>query len=85
MATEENSPQLGPFATAIAAAVRSVVAGKGMSGSELAKHLNRAQSYASYRLNGKKSWTLEEVDQIAEVLSIEIDDIFDLARKFYYR
>lgn len=83
MATEEKEPQLGPFATAIAAAVRSVVAGKGISGSQLARHLNRAQSYASYRLNGRKSWTMEEVDQIAEILDIEVDDIFDLARKFY--
>lgn len=83
MATDEEEPVLGPFAAAIAAAVRSVVAGKGISGSQLARHLNRAQSYASYRLNGKKSWTMEEVDQIADYLSIEVEDIFELAQKFY--
>ena len=74
---------MGPFAAAIAAAVRSVVAGKDMSGSELARRLNRAQSYVSYRLNGHKSWTIDEVEQIAAILNIEADDVIDLARKFY--
>lgn len=83
MATSEEHPALGPFAEAIASAVRSVVAGKGVTGSQLARHLNRAQSYASYRLNGKKSWTMDEVDQIAEYLGVEVDDIFELARKYY--
>lgn len=83
MATEKEVPELGPFAAAIAAAVRGVVAGKGVSGSELARHLNRAQSYASVRLNGRKSWTMEEVDQIAAYLDIEVDDIFDMARRLY--
>lgn len=83
MATNEEQPRLGPFAAAMSAAVRSVVAGKRISGSDLARRLNRAQSYVSVRLNGHKSWTLDEVDQIAKILDIEVDQIYDLAQSMY--
>lgn len=83
MANNEKPDAARPFAAAISAAVRGVVASRGVSGSQLGRDLNRAQSYVSVRLNGHKSWTVEEVDQIAALLDIDVHDIYDLARKLY--
>ena len=83
MAKGTGPPQSGPFAEAMASAIRGVVAGKGLSGNQLAKQLNRAQSYVSVRLSGKKSWNMDELDQIAEILKVDVDDIIDMAQKIY--
>lgn len=71
---------MGVFATAWAAAVRAAVEDAGLSGSALARRLDRAQSYVSVRLNGRKAWTLDELDQIARVIGVTVDDLMERAR-----
>lgn len=71
---------MGAFAQAWARAVKESVEGAGMSGSALARRIGRAQSYVSVRLNGRKAWTLDELDQIARVLGVTVDALMDRAR-----
>ena len=80
MVRNEEMPPIGGFARAFAGAVRALVGSAGISGSELARRMGRAQSYVSLRLNGRKAWTLDELDQIASILGISVGELFDKAR-----
>ena len=73
-------PELGQFARAYARAVKAAVDAAGISGSELGRRLGRAQSYASLRLNGRRAWTLDELDQIAALLGVTADELMQRAR-----
>lgn len=81
MVRNEELPGVGAFAQAVAAAVKSMVDDAGISGSELGRRLDRAQSYASLRLNGRKAWTLDELDAIASLLGTTVDAVMADARK----
>lgn len=80
MVRNAQIPEMGKFAQAWASAVKSAVASAGVSGSELARRLDRAQSYVSLRLNGRRAWTLDELDQIARVLNMSVDELMERAR-----
>lgn len=75
-------PQMGAYARAVAQAVKAAIDARGISGSAVGRHLHRAQSYASYRLNGRKAWTTDEVDQIAKMLNIPVDQLWAAAREY---
>ena len=81
MVRNDEMPQLGRFARAYARAVKAAVDDAGISGSELARRLDRAQSYVSVRLNGRRAWTLDELDQIAAVLGVTAEDLMRRARE----
>lgn len=80
MVRNEEVPPIGGFARVFASTVRALVNAAGISGSELARRMGRAQSYVSLRLNGRKAWTLDELDQIASILGISVGELFDKAR-----
>ena len=73
-------PAVGGFAGLFARVIKEATEEAGLSGSEVARRLGRAQSYASLRLNGRKSWTLDELDAIAEMLGVTPGDLMDRAR-----
>lgn len=81
MVRNSEMPEMGEFARAYARAVRAAVDAAGLSGSEVARRLGRAQSYASVRLQGRKAWTLDELDDIAHILGMEPEDLLDRARR----
>lgn len=72
---------MGAFAAAVAAAVKERASAAGVSGSELGRRLDRAQSYVSLRLNGRKAWTLDELDSVARILGTTVDEIMRAARE----
>lgn len=75
-------PQIGGFAHAVALAVSDALASAGVSGNELARHLDRAQSYASVRINGRKPWSMEELDVIARLVGVSTFDLVERARDY---
>jgi len=75
----EEIPEMGAFAKAVAWAVKEMTASAGISGSALARRLGRAQSYASVRLNGRKAWTLDELDRIADMIGTTVDALMSRA------
>lgn len=80
MVRNEELPEMGAFAKAVAQAVKRESAAAGVSGSELGRRLDRAQSYVSLRLNGRKAWTLDELDAIARILGTTVDALMRAAR-----
>ncbi len=81
MVKNSEIPPMGEFARAYARAVRAAVDDNGMSGSELARRLGRAQSYISLRLQGRKAWTLDELDAIASIIGMNPQDLMERARR----
>ena len=73
-------PPLGGFASLFARYVKRAADEAGLSGSEIGRRLGRAQSYASLRLNGRKAWTLDELDAIADLLGITPAELVERAR-----
>lgn len=82
MVRNEQMPDMGQYAKAVAKAVRAATENAGISGAELGRRLGRAQSYASVRLQGRRAWTTDEVDQIAIMLDMPVDDLWRLARQY---
>lgn len=80
MVRNSELPELGSFATACAIAVRDAVAGAGISGNELSKRMGRAQSYVSLRLQGRRAWTLDELDAIAVIIDVPVSELIERAR-----
>lgn len=73
-------PAVGGLTSLFARAIKEATEDAGLSGSEVARRLGRAQSYVSLRMNGRKSWTLDELEAIAEMLGLTSYDLIDRAR-----
>lgn len=73
---------MGAYARAVAKAVKTAAENQGISGSAIGRHLGRAQSYASTRLNGRRAWTTDEVDQIAALLGVTVERLWESAREY---
>jgi transcriptional regulator with XRE-family HTH domain len=56
--------------------IRAEMARQGVSQAALADALGHNQTYVSYRLTGKTSLTLEEVEDIAHILGVRVDRLF---------
>lgn len=82
MVKNSEMPEMGAYAKAVAQAVRDAIAAAGVSSVKLGAHLGRAQSYASTRLQGRRAWTTDEIDQIATLLGIPLDAIWEAAKKY---
>ena len=80
MVRNDEFAPVGELARAVALAVNEVMADNGLSGNHLAKKLGRAQSYVSARTRGLASWSLDEVDEIAQITGTTFDAIIDIAR-----
>ena len=81
MVRNSEIPEVGTFSQVVARVVKARLDDAGISGSELGRRLDRAQSYASLRLNGRKAWTLDELDRISSMLGETVDGLIAEARK----
>lgn len=69
MVRNDQLPDIGKTATELAAYIDGLVKRKNVTQTAIGKALgNRAQSYVSLRLNGKRAWTLDELDKIAPLV-----------------
>ena len=80
MVRNDQFAPVGALAQAMAKAVNKAMARSGLSGNQLAKKMGRSQSYVSARTQGRASWTLDEVDQIAQLVGVSFFDIIDAAQ-----
>lgn len=55
--------------------LRAKIMEAGMQQSDLEHKLNKSHSYISFRMCGRKPWTLEEVYEISDILEIPNKDI----------
>jgi transcriptional regulator with XRE-family HTH domain len=65
-----------PLNKRVAKEIRAEMARQGVSQVALAQVLGRNQTYVSYRLTCKTPLTLDEVEEIAEVLRVRVDYLF---------
>lgn len=82
MVRNEDLPEMGSYAQAVARSIAAALARESVSGSAVARHLGRAQSYVSYRINGRLAWTTDEVDQVATLLGIPVDQLWASVRDY---
>ncbi len=59
------------FTIEVASVIRGLLAENNISGARLAQALDRAPSYVSERQTGHRSWTMTDLDVIAELLNVE--------------
>jgi len=59
------------FTDEVASVIRGLLAENSISGARLAAALDRAPSYVSERQNGQRSWTMADLDVIAEMLDVD--------------
>lgn len=59
------------FTEEVASVIRGLLAENNISGARLAEALDRAPSYVSERQTGHRSWTMSDLDVIAEMLNVE--------------
>lgn len=82
MVKNSEMPQMGNYALAIAKAIRAVTENAGISGAALARHMDRAQSYVSTRIQGRRAWTTDEIDTIAKLVEMDVDTLLAKARDY---
>ena len=82
MVKNSEMPELGAYATAVAKAIQNATEDAGVSGAAIARHMGRAQSYVSTRIQGRRAWTTDEIDTIAELIGIDVDTLWASARKY---
>ena len=80
MVRNDQFAPVGALAQAMAKAVNKAMARSGLSGNQLAKKMGRSQFYVSAWTQGRASWTLDEVDQIAQLSGVSFFDIVDAAQ-----
>lgn len=73
---------MGSYAMAIAKAIRAATEDAGVSGAAIARHMDRAQSYVSTRIQGRRAWTTNEIDAIAQLIDMDVDELLASARKY---
>jgi hypothetical protein len=59
------------FPSEVASVIRGLLAERNVSGARLAEALHRAPSYVSERQTGQRSWTMADLEVIAELLDLE--------------
>jgi predicted XRE-type DNA-binding protein len=65
MVRNSELPEIGHTAKSMADFVRRLIDQKNMTQEEVGTIIDRAQSYASLRIKGLKSWTIDELDVLA--------------------
>lgn len=86
MVRNEEMKPMGATATAIAHAVAQLTAEKGLTNDNIAKRIGRAKSYVNVRMNARKAWTADELDEIAVMLGMaNAFELIDFARGLRHR
>ena len=67
-----SRPPPGPFARAISAEVRSVMARKQVSGAQLASRVGKSPSYISKRLRADAQFSANDIADICEALEEDL-------------
>lgn len=67
-----SQPAPGPFARALSAEVRSVMARKQISGAQLATRVERSNSYISKRLRADAAFTANDIEAICKALDEDL-------------
>lgn len=67
-----SQPTPGPFARAVSAEVRAVMARRQVTGAQLSRMTGRSQSYLSDRLRGDRSFTATDVEDICVALKVDL-------------
>ena len=67
-----KQPQPGPFAKAVSAEVRSVMARHRVSGAQLASRIGRSQTYIAKRLRDDVPFSANDIEDICEVLEEDL-------------
>jgi hypothetical protein len=44
--------------------------------------MGRAQSYVSTRIQGRRAWITDEVDTIAVLIGVDVDDLWASAQRY---
>lgn len=65
MVRNDEMKPIGATATAIAHAVDQIAKEKGITNEQIGNRIGRAKSYVNVRLNARKAWTADELDEIA--------------------
>lgn len=65
MVRNDEMKPIGATATAIAHAVDQIAKEKGITNEQIGNQIGRAKSYVNVRLNARKAWTADELDEIA--------------------
>ena len=60
----------------VAEEVRALLARKRMTGADVAEAIKRSPMYVSRRVRGEVAFDLDDIQRIAEVLGVEIGDLF---------
>lgn len=82
MVKNSEMPEMGSYAKAVAQAVKNATEEAGVSGAAIARHMGRAQSYVSTRIQGRRAWTTDEVDIIARLIGADVDDLWSSAQRY---
>lgn len=67
-----RQPEPGPFARAISVEIRSVMARRQVSGSQLAIRVGKSQSYIAKRLRAESAFTANDVEDICQALDEDL-------------
>lgn len=59
--------------------IRGLLGERGVSASELARHLGCSQPYLARRLDGRVEWRVDDLRRIATLLDVPATELFELA------
>ncbi|SDW34419.1 Cro/C1-type HTH DNA-binding domain-containing protein [Arthrobacter sp. cf158] len=76
-----KQPEAGPFARAVSAEFRAVMARKQVSGPQLAKASKISQSYLSRRLRNEVAFTANDIEAICKALEVSLFGVLQAAVK----
>ncbi|WP_074040723.1 helix-turn-helix domain-containing protein [Dermacoccus nishinomiyaensis] len=68
MVKNEQMREQGQFSRQISRFIAGMLRERDVKQREVAERLERTQAYVSERVNGKRSWTLDELDSISSLL-----------------
>lgn len=67
-----SQPASGPFARAIAEAIRVAMTRRRVSGAQLAERTSRSQTYISKRLRNEVPFTANDIEEICQALDEDL-------------
>lgn len=69
MGTPKEGNEARPFSIAFSAVLKGIMSENGISQVAVADALSRNQSYVSERVSGKRAFTTDEVDAVAQLMN----------------
>lgn len=74
--SEQTTPPRGRLREHVAEEIRVLLARRKMSGAELARRTGIKQSTMSRRMTGETAFDMDDIEAIAAVLDIKVNDLF---------